>query len=83
MISKDAGAAVALASGIRNCKQYDEDFWLNVVTRIITDLDEAGHASAVGYVAGLLGGLWDQLPYVPGLRDDIVRQAWSLEQERT
>lgn len=83
MISKDAGAAMTLASGIRNCKQYDEELWPSIVARIITDLDAMGQEDAVGYIAGLLGGLWDQLPYTPELRDDIVRLAWSIEQERT
>jgi len=79
MISKDAGAAMALASGIRNCKQYDEELWPSVVTRIITDLDEAGQQEAVDCIAHLLGDLWDQLPYTPELRDSITRMASSLE----
>lgn len=83
MISEDAGAAMTLVSGIRNCKQYDEDFWPNVISRIIIDLDEHGQEFAVGYVLGLLGGQWDQLPYTPGLRDDITRLASSLEKERS
>jgi hypothetical protein len=65
MISHQAGRALNLIQGIRLTKQADAEFWIGVVTRIVTDLDEQAAERDVTRIADLLAVAWGRLPDRP------------------
>lgn len=60
MISREAGRAVQLISGIELCKETAGLFWQQMAARIVMDLDAAG--ADVKPAADLLAQMWDDLP---------------------
>jgi hypothetical protein len=65
VISQQAGRALNLIQGIRLTKQAPAEFWIGVVTRIVTDLDEVASERDVTRIADLLAVAWGRLPDRP------------------
>jgi hypothetical protein len=62
VISEEAGRAMSVISGIGFCKEVEPDFWVNCVSRIVWDLDEAGHQDRVREIREMLYQAWKVLP---------------------
>jgi hypothetical protein len=67
MISEEAGRAMSVINGIDFCKQVEPGFWMSCVTRIVLDLDEAGHQDRVREIRETLYRLWQGLPDKAGM----------------
>jgi hypothetical protein len=60
MTSDKAIRAFNLIAGIDTCRTVDENFWQQVVTRIVYDLDEAGATEQLSAVGSLLADMWEK-----------------------
>jgi hypothetical protein len=67
MISEEAGRAMSVISGIDFYKQVEPGFWMGCVTRIVLDLDEAGHQDRVREIGETIYRLWQVLPDKAGM----------------
>lgn len=59
------GHAMTLIASINALKETRQDFWPQVLTRILTELDEAGNGEAVTTIGRLLARLHGQLADKP------------------
>lgn len=60
-VSPEAGKALSLISGLDLLIEPGVIRWQSVVTRIVYDLDEQGHAESVAVIRGMLADLWWRL----------------------